>query len=125
MPIPDLSCGRNTLFGRNRHCAVILFLQVPKECTDLDLILSYILISDTYCTFARERNFLAPRGSAFRIFAASGQDPVYITSDELFRFHNNDSYKMPCKLDSTVNPRSFDKSPHPPLLRWQDRFYEV
>ena len=37
-------------------------------------------------------------------------DHVYITTDQFFRFHNNEFDKMPCKLDSTVteNPRSFE-----------------
>jgi len=36
---------------------------------------------------------------------------VYITIDELFRFHNNKLDEMPCKLDSTENTRSFEKYP--------------
>ena len=42
------------------------------------------------------------------------QDHVYITTDELFRLHNNEFDEMPCKLDSTENPRSFEKYPTPP-----------
>jgi len=37
------------------------------------------------------------------------QDRVYITTDELFRFHNDEFDELPCKLDSTENPRSFEK----------------
>jgi len=36
---------------------------------------------------------------------------VYITIDELFRFHNNKLDEMPCKLDSTENTRSLEKYP--------------
>jgi len=42
------------------------------------------------------------------------QDHVYITTDELFRFHNNKFDEMPCKLDSTENVRSLPKYPTPP-----------
>jgi len=41
------------------------------------------------------------------------QDQVYITNDESFRFHNNEFDELPCKLDSTENPRSFEKYPTP------------
>jgi len=39
------------------------------------------------------------------------QDQVYITTDELFRhgFHNNEFDEIRCKLDSTENPRPFQK----------------
>jgi len=42
------------------------------------------------------------------------QDHVYSTTDESFRFHNNKFDEMRCKLDSTENPRSFEKHPTPP-----------
>jgi len=42
------------------------------------------------------------------------QDHVYITTDELLRFHKNEFDEMPCKRDSTENPRSFEKHPTPP-----------
>ena len=60
------------------HCAAVLFSQVPKKCTDLDLSLLYILTSGIYSKFARENNSLAlgvcfpqPCSSAGRRFAAS------------------------------------------------------
>jgi len=31
MPNSDFSCGRNTFFFGNRHCAAVLFLQVKKS----------------------------------------------------------------------------------------------
>ena len=37
------------------------------------------------------------------------QDYVYITIVELFRFDNIEFYKILCKLESTENPRLFDK----------------
>ena len=37
------------------------------------------------------------------------QDHVFKTSDESFRFHNKNFDEMRCKLDSTENPRSFEK----------------
>jgi len=42
------------------------------------------------------------------------QDHVYITTEELFRFHNNEFNEIPSKLDFTENPRSFEKHPTPP-----------
>ena len=62
------------------------------------------------------------------------QDHFYITPYKVFRFRNNKFNEMPCKLDSTENPRSFQKYPTPtaklkthpflccgycsPLLQW-------
>ena len=37
---------------------MVLFSQVPKKCTDLNLNLFYILILGTYGKFARKNNFL-------------------------------------------------------------------
>jgi len=34
---------------------------------------------------------------------------VYITTDETFFFHKKKFNEMPCKLDSTKNPRLFEK----------------
>jgi len=46
------------------------------------------------------------------------QDQVYITTNELFRFHNNELNQMICKLDSTGNSHSLEKyQPH--FKRWQ------
>jgi len=42
------------------------------------------------------------------------QDHVFVTTDELFRFHNNESDEIPCTLNSTDNPRSFEKYLTPP-----------
>jgi len=42
---------------------------------------------------------------------------VYRTTDESFRFHNKEFDEMRCKLDSTENPRSFDKYPTPQGVR--------
>jgi len=39
------------------------------------------------------------------------QDHVHITTDDLFRFYNNEFDEMPCKLDSTENLRSFKQYP--------------
>jgi len=117
MPNSDFFCGRNTFFFGSRHCAAVFFSQVPKKCTDLDLSLLYILILGTYSKFTRKINFLA---FAFRSPAralAAGlprQDYVYSTTDESFRFHNQNFDEMCCKMDSTENPRSFDKYLTPP-----------
>jgi len=42
------------------------------------------------------------------------QDHVYKSTDESFRFHNKYFDEMRYKLDSTKNPRSFEKYPNPP-----------
>ena len=49
------------------------------------------------------------------------QDHVYKTTDESFRFHNKHFDEMCCKLDSTENPRSFEKYP---TWRWGWVFLE-
>jgi len=41
------------------------------------------------------------------------QHHVLITTDELFRFRNNEFDKIRCKLDSTESLRSFEKYPTP------------
>jgi hypothetical protein len=38
------------------------------------------------------------------------QDHVYITTNGLLRFHNDEFDEMPCKLNSTENPFSFEKN---------------
>jgi len=64
------------------------------------------------------RKIISQRSAfAFRSLAralAAGlprQDHVYKTTDESFRFHNKKIDEMRCKLDSTENPRSFEKYP--------------
>ena len=39
------------------------------------------------------------------------QDHVYKTTNESFHFHNKNTDEMRCKLESTENPRSFEKYP--------------
>jgi len=41
------------------------------------------------------------------------QDHVYITTNEMSRFYNDEFDEMPCKLDFTENSRSFEKYPTP------------
>jgi len=41
---------------------------------------------------------------------------VYKTTDESFHFHNKKFDEIRCKLDSTENPRSFEKYPTPPYV---------
>jgi len=119
MPNSDFSCGRNTFLFESRHCTAVLFSQVPKKCTDLDLILLYILTSGTFSKFTRQNDFLAP-GVCFPqpcSALAAGlprQDHVYKTTDELFCLHNKKFDVMRCKLDFTETLRSFKKYPAPP-----------
>jgi len=107
-----------SFFFASRHCTAVLFSQVLKKCTDLKLSLLHILISGTYGKFARKNNFLAlgvcfPQPCSSAGAGLLRQDYVYITTDELFRFHNNELDEMPCKLDSTENLRPFENTqPH-------------
>ena len=100
------------------HCEVVLFSQVPKKRTDLDLSLIYIMISGTYSKFTRKNNFLAlgvyfplPWSSAGRRFAASRSRLQYYQRIVLFP---QQKFEMRCKIDSTENPPSFKKYPTPP-----------
>ena len=61
---------------------------------------------------ARPRLAFASRRHARALAAClPRQDHVYITTDESFRFHNNEFDEMCCKLDSTEELRSFEKCP--------------
>jgi len=101
------------------HCTALLFSQLPKLCIDIDFGLLYVLIPGTYSKFARkkssQRSAFAFHSSA-RALAAGlpRQDHVYKTTNESFRFLNKNFDEMRCKLDSTENPRSFEKYPTPP-----------
>jgi len=53
------------------------------------------------------------------------QDHVYKTTDELLCFHNNKFDEMSCKLDSTENPRSFEKYPTLPYAGRRTKFAPV
>jgi hypothetical protein len=55
----DFFCGRNAFLFGSRFCPAVLFSQVPKKCTDLDLSVLYNLKSGTYSKFARRNNFLS------------------------------------------------------------------
>ena len=103
------------------HCAAVLQTQVQKLCTDLDLIVLYILILGTCSKFALKNNFLAlgvcfpqPSGcsSAGRRFAASRSRLQYYR--RIVSFPQKKIDEMRCKLDSTEDPRSFEKYPTPP-----------
>jgi len=113
--IPIFSAGETYFFFGGRPCASFLFSQVPKKCTDLDLT----LVLGTYSKFAWENDFLSPVvcfpqpcSSAGRRFATSRSHLQNYR--RIFRFHNQNFDEMRCKLDSTENPRSFEKYPTPP-----------
>jgi len=55
----DFFCGRNASFFESRFYSAVLFLQLPKKWTDLDLSLFYNLIWGTYSKFAVKNNFLS------------------------------------------------------------------
>jgi len=95
------------------------FRMYPEKCTELDLSLFYIVVLGTYSKFAWENDFLAPVvcfpqpcSSAGRRFATSRSRLQNYR--RIFRFHNQNFDEMRCKLDSTENPRSFEKYPTPP-----------
>ena len=115
--IPIFSRAKNIFFGC--HCAAVFFSQVPKKCTDLDFSLLYILIFEKCSKFAWHNSFVAlvfAFCSPARALAAGlPRQDSYRTNDELFRFHNKKFDEMRCELDSTENPRSFEK--YPPHLK--------
>ena len=85
-------------------------MQVLKKCTDLDLSLLYILILGTYGKFARRNYFLHSALHAWALAAClPRQDHVYITTDKLFYFYNDEFDEIPYKPDSTENQRLFEK----------------
>ena len=53
------SSGRNAFFFESRFYSAVLFSQVHKKCTDLDLSLLYNLILETYGKFAVKNSFLS------------------------------------------------------------------
>jgi hypothetical protein len=117
---PIFPASKHVFFLGSRHCASVLQTQVQKLCTDLNLRLLYILIFGTYDKFARENHFLAlgvcfpqPCSGAGRRFAASRSRLQNYRRIVLFLEHKID--EMRCKLDSTENPRSFEKYPTPPF----------
>jgi len=98
------------------HCAAVLQTQVPKLCTDLDLRLLYIWTLGTCSKFARNNSFLAlgvcfpqPCSSAGRMFAAPRSRVQKYR--QIVSFPQQKFDEMRCKLDSTENPRSFEKYP--------------
>jgi len=61
------------------------------------------------------RSAFASRSSARALAAGLPRhNHVNIATDVLFRFHNNEVDEVPCKLDATESPCSFEKYPTPP-----------
>jgi len=101
------------------HCAAVFQTQVSKlrSCAQ-----PYISVSSTFGYEEHIANSLGKTISYRSAFAfrsparalAAGlprQDHMYKTADESFRFNNKNFDEMRCKLDSTENPRSFEKYP--------------
>ena len=109
--------GKKTWFDAGKigfcHCTVGFETQVQKLCTDLDLGLLYILILGTYSKsgkyFPSARCLLSTALLEHWPQVCRAKINVYKTTDESFRFHNKNFDEMRCKLDSTENPRSFEK----------------
>jgi len=51
--------AKRVFFFGSRFYSAVLFLQVPKRCTDLELGLLHNLILGTYSKFARKNNLLS------------------------------------------------------------------
>jgi len=70
--------------------------------------------TNSHCKFAgfpsAQRLLFADMLDRCRAAGLPRQDHVYITTDKSFSFHNNELNEIPCKLDSTENPRWFEKS---------------
>jgi hypothetical protein len=114
----EFFCAKHFSF-RICHGAAVLHTQVPNQCTDLHLALLYILTLGTHSKIAREtstqRSVFASRRHARALVAClPHQNHVYITTNEVFCFHNDKFDEMPCKLDPTENLRSFEKYTSPP-----------
>jgi len=118
----NFSAGETSFFSRKFSLRTGSHFASTHKCTDLDLSLVYILMFWTHGKFVRKiiskRSLSVCFRSHTRALAAGlpRQDHVYITTDELFRFHNDEFDEMPCKLDSTENLRSFGKYPTPPCM---------
>jgi len=98
---------------------VVLQTQVPKLYTDLDLKLLYILILGTCSKFTQKHHFQAlgvyfppPYSSAGRMFTAPRSRLQYYW--QIVAFPQQKFDEIRCKLDSTENPRSFEKYPTAP-----------
>jgi len=63
-------------------------------------LFTYIYIWTSFCPFIR----------------------IYFPIHESFRFHNRNFDEIRCKLDSTENPRSFEKYPTPPYASGRTKF---
>ena len=91
-------------------CAAVLFTQVPRKCTDLDLSLLYILILGTYTKFPQQKIFLA-LGVCFPQ-TCSSVGSMYAASRSclhhywrIVSFAEQQIWWNACKMDSTENPR--------------------
>jgi len=96
-------------------------LQVPKSCTDLNPTLLYISRPGTYSKFVRKNEMLAlgvclPQQCPALAAGLPRQDHVWITTNNLFRYHNNEFDEMCCKVDSTEFARSIQTKPNPALI---------
>ena len=69
-----------------------------------------LAVGEQFWNFSRSA-FASRRHARALAACLPRQDHVYITPDGSLCFHNNIFDKMPCKLDSTENLRSFDKYP--------------
>ena len=89
MPKSDFWCGRNTFFFRKSPlCTCSLFANTQKKCTDIDLVLFYILLLGVWSNLPREKKILAlgvrfpqPCSSAGHRFAATGPRLHYYTTN--------------------------------------------
>jgi len=119
----DKFCDPTRFVMGSWYCAATLFLRIPKLCTDLDWTLPYILMLITYTKFVWKNKMLAlgvclPQtcSSAGRRFATSKSRLHYYQRIVSFPQRLSSKFdELPCKLDPTENPRSFEKYPTLPI----------
>jgi len=101
------------------------FSKRKYRSTDLDLGLFYISILGTYSKFSRKKQFPSARRSSLLSAALLERWPQFCRVKITFTTLPTNGFvsttkkidEMRCKLDSTENPRSFEKYPTPPAIQ--------
>jgi len=114
---------RNTFSIGSRPPAAALYLQVPKMYTDLDLICLCILILESYGKFVWKTNCWCSASAMLERWPHVCRVKITFGLLSKNRFVSTipNSMKSRCKLESTENPRLFEKCPSPPWS--QDIFF--
>jgi len=95
---------------------------VLKKCIDLDLSLLIILIlghvADSLWKMILQRSRRLLPADMLERWPHSFRVKITFTSLLTNRFVSTKFDEMPCTLDSTENPRSFEKNPIPPKMKY-------